>query len=108
MADDQKEEVGISIKIHIQTSYEADLEINGRKLKLRGRPFPGGSQWTMEGTQKGDADRTLGGMIARKLHSPLTDIIQAWMPDSMPDRPPEVWEELSRLTAEEIEDKMDV
>lgn len=93
---------GVNISIKFDSSYKANLIINGRKLEI----VLQGGVWKLLGVEPSEIDGTLGGMIASSLMDKLIDILQAWMPDSMPDRPPEVWEKLSEEAADEIYDKI--
>lgn len=108
MADTKEEVLGIDIRIKFQSTHYATMTINGRELEVRLKGTGDGcASFALVGVKEPETSSTVGGLIARKLFSPLTDILQAWMPDSMPDRPPECWEKLPEEVAGEIEEKME-
>ena len=97
----------MKIEIEFNSTIEAKVTIDGKPLKFGVREgCLGGYHGTMT---KLEQDQTIGGIIARKLSSPLVDILQNWMPDEDDNNmePWGTWQKLPRQLAEEVEDAMD-
>lgn len=95
----------MKIEIEFNSSYEADITIDGRKMKY-GYSGAEGCWKFKDGIKAAEHDSTIGGIIAGKLTSPLIDILQGWMPDepSPDDDCWETWETLTESAADEVAD----
>ena len=74
----------MKIEIEFTNSYEADLLIDGRKLKYG---YKHGMWQFFEGLEDDEVDATIGGIVACKLTSPLIDILQGWIPEELVHQP---------------------
>ena len=91
----------MKIEIEFESSYEADITIDGRTLKYG---YQNGSWSFMSTLSAADADTTIGGMVASRISYILIEILQHWMPES---ENPEgemwgTWETLDEDTADEL------
>ena len=97
----------MEIKIEFSNSYEAVMTIDGRRLEygLQDNVF----RFKGNDVSYEDLEKTIGGLVALKLTSPLIDILQGWMPDE-PSPDEDVWgtwETLTETAAQEVAEAMD-
>ncbi len=91
----------MKIEIEFNNSYQADLTIDGRKLKYG---YKHGVWQFLEGLEDDECESTIGGIVSCKLAGPIIDILQSYMPEEeSPDGDCwETWEKLSDSAADEI------
>lgn len=94
----------MKIEIEFTSSYEADITIDGKRLRycLLGKDAG------LTGLTGAERERTIGGLVAGKLIEPFYDILQGWLPDEeSPDNDCwETWEKLSPRVANELAHKL--
>ena len=98
----------MKIEIEFTSSYEADVTIDGRRLRygLNGRT----GAWSYQGTlSPHDRENTIGGMVAMALSGKLITILQGHTPDepNAASEPWGTWETLTETAREEVAEAMD-
>lgn len=99
----------MKIEIEFNSSYEADIVIDGRKMTYG---YKDGFWKFLSGLsiEKDEHDTTIGGIIALKIAEQLPDILQGWMPEENQFRPDgeewETWDKLSEEAADEVYERV--
>lgn len=90
----------MEIKIKFESSYQAFIEIDGKKMEYNLI----GKNTGLSGISEEDFETTLGGMVALKFCTILPTILQGWMPDEPNPQGDswETWEKLTDSAADEI------
>ena len=96
------------MKIIIDThgsSYMATVEIDGRTMQYALRL---GSYFKLEGLTDEERERTIGGLVAGRLLSPLIDVLQGYMPEesNAQGESYQSWDRLPAQVAEQVEEAL--
>ncbi|MDR2674937.1 MAG: hypothetical protein LBC18_08750 [Opitutaceae bacterium] len=90
----------MKIIIETESSYEAKVTIDGRKLVFG---VKNGGWRYKSGLKEDESENTIGGMIAFKLMDVLPDILQNWITEFEPHG---LWEKLPDAVADKIYEKL--
>lgn len=94
----------MKIEIEFTSSYEAAITIDGKVINY----CLIGKNSGLTGLSGIELDETIGGAVAQILTSPLSKILQGWMPDEPnPDGDPwGTWDTLSEKARDEVFDSI--
>jgi len=95
----------MKIEIEFDSSTDAVVTIDGRKMKYGYRE---GFWRYFEGLGPPEQDRTVGGIVALRLMSPMIDILQGWIPNQPTPNGDawETWQLLPKDVAEQVEESI--
>lgn len=95
----------MKIEIEFNSSTDAVVTIDGRRMKYG---YRGGFWRYFDGLGLPEQDRTIGGIVAQKLMSPMIDILQGWIPDEPTANGDmwETWQLLPQRVAEQVEESI--
>lgn len=67
----------MKIEIEWSSSYEADMFIDGKAMKIQMRSHPIGTHTCVEGLSEDEYEKTLGGRVANAIYGVIADCMQA-------------------------------